>query len=126
MHFKRVNRQIRCARYDFVTSDRQISLDMENPCCARGCMTMIGKKKLKDLRHYYFSLNGDEQDTYLSSYMQMVKDTSSSLSISFNVVDQPLRLGSVLAMLDCVQGSTKSSSWRSRYLFRQPSKCERL
>ena len=83
MHFKRVNRQIRRARYDFVTSDRQISLDMEKPCCARGCMTMIGKKKLKDLRHYYFSLNGDEQDTYLSSHMQMVKDTSSSLSISF-------------------------------------------
>ena len=56
---------------------------MEKPCCARGCMINIGKKKLKDLSHYYFSLNGDEQDTYLSTHMQMVKDTSSSLSISF-------------------------------------------
>ena len=46
MHFKRVNRQIRRAKYDFVTSDRQISMDMKKPCCARGCMTMIGKKKL--------------------------------------------------------------------------------
>ena len=60
LHFKRVQRRIRRARYDFVTSDRQVSLDVEKPCCARGCMTNIGKKKLKDLRQYYFSLNGDE------------------------------------------------------------------
>ena len=51
MHFKRVQRPIRRARYDFVTLDRQISLDVEKPCCARGCIMMIGKKKLKDLRH---------------------------------------------------------------------------
>ena len=36
-------------------------------------MNTIGKDKLWSLRRYYFSLTGDEQDTYLATKMQMVK-----------------------------------------------------
>ena len=49
----------------------------------RGCMNAIGKDKLWSLRQYYFSLTGDEQDTYLATKMQMVKAIWSDIKISF-------------------------------------------
>ena len=65
MHFRRVPRRMRQDRYDLVTSNKQLTLDVNKLCCACGCMSMIGKYKLRALRCYYFSLIGDERDTYL-------------------------------------------------------------
>ena len=52
-------------------------IDAGKDYCARGCMAMIGKGKLRAIRRYYFSLTGNEQDTYLTTKMQMVKDICS-------------------------------------------------
>ena len=56
-----------------MTSENQLRVDVGKDFCARGCMNTIGKDKLRSLRRYYFSLTGDEQDTYLGTKMQMVK-----------------------------------------------------
>ena len=61
-------------RFALVTSENQFKIGVNKYCCTHGCMSMIGNKKLWSLRHYYFSLTGDEQDTYLTAKMQMVKD----------------------------------------------------
>ena len=61
MHIK--PRRIRVARFNLVTSDEQVGLDVNKTCCARGCMSLIGKSKLRELRRFYFSMTGDEQDT---------------------------------------------------------------
>ena len=83
MHFRRVPRQNSRDRFALVTSENQLKLDVGKDCCARGCMATIGKEKLRAIRRYYFSLTGNEQDTYLTTKMQMVKDICSNIRISF-------------------------------------------
>ena len=83
MHIKRIPRRIRVARFNLVTSDKQVGFDVNKTCCARGCMSLIGKSKLRELRRFYFSMTGDEQDTYLGSHMQMVSDKTSGIKVSF-------------------------------------------
>ena len=46
-------------------------------------MSAIGKDNLRSLRRYFFSLTSNEQDTYLTTKMQMVKDIWSGIKISF-------------------------------------------
>ena len=70
-------------RLALVTSENQLENEVGKDCCTRGCMSAIGKDKLRSLRRYYFSLTGDEQDTYLMTHMQMVKDILSDIKISF-------------------------------------------
>ena len=83
MHIRRIPRRIRLARFNLVTSDKQIGFDVNKTCCARGCMSMIGKTKLRELRRHYFSMTGDEQDIYLTSHMQLVTDKSAGIKVSF-------------------------------------------
>ena len=83
LFFKRVSRRISRDRFALVTSEAQLTLDVNKTCCARGCMATIGKQNLRSLRRYYFSLNGDEQDTYLMTHLQIVSDKSSDILISF-------------------------------------------
>ena len=83
MHFTRVPRRNSRERFALVTSENQLRVDINKDCCARGCMSAIGKDKLRALRRYYFSLTGDEQDTYLMTHMHMVKDILSNIKISF-------------------------------------------
>ena len=83
MHFRRVPRRNSRDRFALVTSENQLKVDVSKDCCARGCMSAIGKDKLRSLRRYYFSLTGDEQDTYLMTHMQMLKDILSDIKISF-------------------------------------------
>ena len=83
MHFTRVRRRNSRDRFALVTSEHQLRVDVGKDCCARGCMKSIGKDKLRSLRRYYFSLTGDEQDTYLGTKMQMVKAIWSDIKISF-------------------------------------------
>ena len=86
-----------------MTSENQLKVDVSKDCCARGCMSAIGKDKLRSLRQYYFSLTGDEQDTYLITHMQMLKEILSDIKISFeysmdyNVVELHSRFCYVLA-----------------------------
>ena len=65
MHIRRIPRRISLARFNLVTSYKELGFDVNKTCCARGCMTMIGKSNLQELRRYYFSMTSDEQDTYL-------------------------------------------------------------
>ena len=83
MHIKRIPCRIRLAKFNLVTSDKQLGFDVNKICCARGCMSMIGKSKLRELRRYYFSMIGDEQDTYHGSHMQLVFDKSLGIKVSF-------------------------------------------
>ena len=83
MHFTRVPRRNIRHRFVLVTSESQLRVDVRKDCCARGCMTAIGKDKLRSLRRYYFSLIGNQQDTYLPTKMQMVKAIWSDIKISF-------------------------------------------
>ena len=82
MHFKRVPRQNSQDRFSLVTSENQLKIDLDKKCCARGCMSAIGNDK-RSLRRYYFSLTGNEQDTYLTTKMQMLKGICSNIKISF-------------------------------------------
>ena len=66
-----------------MTSENKLTLDVNKVCCTRECMPRIGKENLRSLQRYYFSLIGDEQDTYLLTHLQMVSDKTSGISISF-------------------------------------------
>ena len=77
MHIKGIPHRIRLARFNLVTSYKKLGFDVNKTCCARGCMSLIGKSKLRELRRFYFLMTGDEQDTYLGSHMQMVSDKTS-------------------------------------------------
>ena len=61
MHFRRVPRQNSRDRFSLVTSENQIKIDVGKYCCAHGCMSAIGKDKLRSIRCYYFSLVGNEK-----------------------------------------------------------------
>ena len=82
MHFKRVPRRIRRYRFDLLILEKKLTLDFNKLFCARGCMSMIGKDKLRALRHYYFH-SLVMSNTYLTTHAQMVFDVSSDISISF-------------------------------------------
>ena len=82
-HFIRVPCRNSRDRFSLVTSKNQLRVDVGKHCCAHGCMNAIGKDKLWSLRRYYFSLTGDEQDTYLATKMQMVKAIWFDIKISF-------------------------------------------
>ena len=86
MYFKRVPRRSNRDRFALVTSENQLRVDVGKYCCARGYMKSIGKSKLQSLRRYYFSLTGDEPDTYLGTKMQMVKAIWSDIKISFEYI----------------------------------------
>ena len=68
MYFRRVPRQNSQDRFA-LTFENQLKIDVGKDCCARGCMSVIGKDKLRSIRRYYFSLTGNEQDTYLTTKM---------------------------------------------------------
>ena len=74
LNFRRVPRQVSVKRYNFLCSDRQISIDLCKLCSGSLCLSKFGKTNLRGLREKYLSLNGDEQDTFLVSHMQLVKD----------------------------------------------------
>ena len=74
LKFRRIPRQVSVKRYNFLCSDRQISIDLCKLCCGSLCLSKFGKTNLRGLREKYLSLNGDEQDTFLVSHMQLVKD----------------------------------------------------
>ena len=69
MPFRRVPHRNSRDSFALVTSKNQLKVDVSKTCCARGCMSAIGKDKLWSLRRYYFSLIGEEQDTYLMTHM---------------------------------------------------------
>ena len=83
IHFRRVPRQNSRDRFALVTSENELKIDIGKDCCARGCMFRIGKERLRTIRRYYLSLIGNEQDTYLTTKIQMVKDICSNIKISF-------------------------------------------
>ena len=74
LNFQRVPQQVSVKRYNFLCSDSHIAFDMSNPCCGNFCLLKFGKTNLRGLRHKYSSLNGDDQDTFFISLMQLVKD----------------------------------------------------
>ena len=86
LNFQRVPRQVSVKRYNFLCSDRQIAFDICKPCSGNLCLSKFGKANLRGLQQKYLSLNGDEQDTFLISHMQLVKDhttISSSLHVEY-------------------------------------------
>ena len=72
--FKRISRQVSVKRFNFLTSDRQIAIDTSRSCCGSQCLSKFGKTNLRVLREKYLSLNGEGQDTFLISHMQLVLD----------------------------------------------------
>ena len=72
--FKRVPRQVSVKRFTFLCSDRQIVCDSSKTCCGNLCLSKFGKANLRVMREKYLSLNGEEQDTFLISHMQLVRD----------------------------------------------------
>ena len=63
--FKRVPRQVNPKRLEYLTSEHQILIDVSRDCCQSSCLHILGKKAFKEIRVWYFSLNGEEQDTFL-------------------------------------------------------------
>ena len=83
IHIRRIPCSIRLVRFNLVKSDKKLGFDVNKTCCARGCMPMIGKAKLQELRRHYFLMTSDEHDTYLCSHMQLVSNNSSGIKVSF-------------------------------------------
>ena len=86
IHFRRIPRQAILRRYSFLCSDHQITFDASKPCCGNICLTKFGKANLRGLRQKYLSLNGDEQDIYMISHMQLVHEHTARAS---SVTDTP-------------------------------------
>ena len=59
MHFRRVPCQNNRDRFALMTFENQLKIDVRKDCCACGCMSTIGKEKLRSIRRYYFSLIGN-------------------------------------------------------------------
>ena len=51
MHFRRDPHQDSGDRFSLVTFENQLKIDVGKDCCARGCMSTIGKDKLRSIRH---------------------------------------------------------------------------
>ena len=74
IHFRRIPWQVSIKRYTSLCLDSQIAFDTSKPCCGNLCFTKFGKANMRGLRQKYLSLNGDEQDTFMISHMQLVQD----------------------------------------------------
>ena len=119
--FKRVPRRVSYKRLEYVTSERQILMDINKQCCLSNCLAKIGKKGLQSIRQCYFSLNGEEQDTFLVARLQLIKDTSSRNKVSFdyylNMNDRCCRQSFKIALgvgnmrLNRIQQRCLSSDW---------------
>ena len=72
--FKRVLGQVSYKRFNFLCSNHQIICNSSKSCCGNLCLNKFGKINLRRMREKYLSLNGDEQDTFLISRMQFVRD----------------------------------------------------
>ena len=83
MCFKRVLRRVSSKRLEFLTSEHQLQHDISKKCCLSSCLSKKGRRGLQDVRNLYFSLNGEEQDTFLADRLQLLSDPSSSKNISF-------------------------------------------
>ena len=83
MRFKRVPRRVSSKRLEFLTSDHQLHHDVLKKCCQSECLSKIGKRGLQAIRHVYFSLNGEEQDTFIADRLQLISDGGSRTSVSF-------------------------------------------
>ena len=81
LKFRRIPWQVSVKRYNFLCSNRQIVFDTSKPYSGNLCLLRFGKENLRGLRHSYLSLNGDEQDTFLISYMQLVKDHIKNITL---------------------------------------------
>ena len=95
MCFKRVPRRVSSKRLEFLTSKHQLQHDISKKCCLASCLSKSGRRGLHDVRNLYFSLNGEEQDTFLADRLQLMRDQSSGENLSFeyylNVNDQCCR-----------------------------------
>ena len=67
--FKRVPQRLSSERLEFLTFEHQLLLDISKKCCLSDCLLKIGKFVLKSISLYYFSLNGEEQDTFLVAWI---------------------------------------------------------
>ena len=83
MRFKRVPRRVSSKRLEFLTSEHQLLRDVAKKCCLAECLVKSGKHGLKSIRHWYLSLNGEEQDTFLADRLQLVQDSSLGSKVSF-------------------------------------------
>ena len=81
LNFRRVPRQVIVKQYNFLCSNRQIAIDICKVCCGNLCLSNFGKENLRGLRHSCLSLNGDEQDTFLISYMKLVKNHIKNITL---------------------------------------------
>ncbi len=102
MCFKRVPRRVSSKRLEFLTSDHQLQHDISKKCCLSSCLAKIGRRGLQGIRHSYFSLNGEEQDTFLADRLQLMRDPSSGKNVSFeyylNVNDRCCRKAFKIAL----------------------------
>ena len=81
--FKRFARRVNHKRLEHLTSECQILIDVSKDCCQSSCLAKLGKKALKDISLWYFSLNGDEQETFLSDRLQLLQESSSRNNVTF-------------------------------------------
>ena len=83
--FKRVSRQVSVRRFNFLCSDRQIICNSSKSCCVNLCLTKFERINLRRMREKYLSLDGDEQDTFLISHMQLVRDQATGVHVEYFV-----------------------------------------
>ena len=83
MCFKRVPHHVRSKRLEFLTSDHQPQHDILKKCFFSSCLAKIRRRGLQGIRPSYFSLNGEEQDTFLADRLQLMRDPSSGKNVSF-------------------------------------------
>ncbi|KAH7365155.1 hypothetical protein KP509_18G011500 [Ceratopteris richardii] len=83
LRFKRRSREVSRKRFKFLTSDRQIALDIVKHCCGLKCLYNLGMKKLKHIREKFLHLDSERQDIYLVSCMQMIEDNMSVMRVGF-------------------------------------------
>ena len=81
--FKRIPRRVSSKRFQYLTSEHQLRIDSVKKCCLSDCLVKFGKKELHSVRLYYFSLNGEEQDTFLAARLQLLQDSSSRAKVCF-------------------------------------------
>ena len=81
--FKRIPRRVSCKHFEYLTSEHQLRISIVKKCCLSKFLVMFGKKELQPVRLYYFSLNGEEQDTFLAARLQLLQDSSSRTKVLF-------------------------------------------
>ena len=81
--FKRFLRHVSSKRFEYMTFEHQLLIDSAKTCCLANYLPKFGKKSLKEVRLWYLSLNGDEQDTFLADRLQLIQEYSSGKKVSF-------------------------------------------